>query len=52
MTRSLNESSCHGSPVEAVIIFPNNRIKLIKRQAYGFANFHNFRERLLACFSY
>lgn len=30
----------------------NNRIKLIKRQAYGFANFHNFRERLLACFSY
>jgi transposase len=29
----------------------NNRIKLIKRQAYGFANFTNFRERLLACFS-
>ncbi|MBD2309815.1 ISL3 family transposase [Chroococcidiopsis sp. FACHB-1243] len=29
----------------------NNRIKLIKRQAYGFVNFHNFRERLLACFS-
>jgi transposase len=29
----------------------NNRIKLIKRQAYGFANFSNFRERLLACFS-
>jgi transposase len=29
----------------------NNRIKLIKRQAYGFANFNNFRERLLACFS-
>lgn len=28
----------------------NNRIKLIKRQAYGFVNFHNFRERLLACF--
>lgn len=30
----------------------NNRIKLIKRQAYGFVNFHNFRERLLACFSH
>jgi transposase len=29
----------------------NNRIKLIKRQAYGFTNFTNFRERLLACFS-
>ncbi|MDV2996874.1 MAG: ISL3 family transposase ISMae37 [Chroococcidiopsis sp. SAG 2025] len=28
----------------------NNRIKLIKRQAYGFTNFTNFRERLLACF--
>jgi transposase len=30
----------------------NNRIKLIKRQAYGFVNFQNFRERLLACFSH
>jgi transposase len=30
----------------------NNRIKLIKRQAYGFANFDNFRSRLLACFSH
>ena len=29
----------------------NNRIKLIKRQAYGFVNFENLRERLLACFS-
>jgi transposase len=29
----------------------NNRIKLIKRQAYGFVNFENFRARLLACFS-
>jgi transposase len=29
----------------------NNRIKLIKRQAYGFINFDNFRSRLLACFS-
>ena len=29
----------------------NNRIKLIKRQAYGFVNFNNFRARLLACFS-
>jgi transposase len=29
----------------------NNCIKLIKRQAYGFVNFNNFRERLLACFS-
>jgi transposase len=28
----------------------NNRIKLIKRQGYGFVNFNNFRERLLACF--
>ncbi|WNN92125.1 transposase (plasmid) [Gloeocapsopsis dulcis] len=26
----------------------NNRIKLIKRQAYGFMNFNNFRTRLLA----
>jgi transposase len=24
---------------------------LIKRQAYGFVNFDNFRARLLACFS-
>ncbi len=29
----------------------NNRLKLIKRQAYGFVNFDNFRTRLLACFS-
>ena len=29
----------------------NNRLKLIKRQAYGFVNFDNFRDRLLACFS-
>ena len=29
----------------------NNRIKLIKRQAYGFRNFGNFRKRLLACLS-
>jgi transposase len=29
----------------------NNRIKLIKRQAYGFLNFDNFRARTLACFS-
>jgi len=28
----------------------NNRLKLIKRQAYGFVNFDNFRDRLLACF--
>ncbi|WP_445242691.1 hypothetical protein [Microcoleus sp. S28C3] len=26
-------------------------MKLIKRQAYGFVNFDNFRARLLACFS-
>lgn len=30
----------------------NNRIKLIKRQGYGFTNFENFRARLLACFSH
>lgn len=29
----------------------NNKIKLIKRQGYGFSNFDNFRSRLLACFS-
>jgi len=29
----------------------NNRIKLIKRQAYGFVNFNNFRERL-SCLSF
>lgn len=29
----------------------NNRIKLIMRQGYGFSNFNNFRERVLACFS-
>ena len=29
----------------------NNRIQLIKRQAYGFVNFDNFRSRLLAAFS-
>ncbi|WP_369011305.1 ISL3 family transposase [Nodosilinea sp. LEGE 07088] len=34
-------------PMEGI----NNRIKLIKRQAYGFINFGNFRKRLLACFS-
>jgi transposase len=28
----------------------NNRIKLIMRQGYGFSNFDNFRERVLACF--
>ena len=31
-------------PMEGI----NNRIKLIKRQAYGFVNFGNFRKRLLA----
>lgn len=30
----------------------NNKLKLIKRQAYGFTNFDNFRARLLACFSH
>ena len=30
----------------------NNKLKLIKRQAYGFTNFENFRARLLACFSH
>jgi transposase len=29
----------------------NNKIKQIKRQAYGFTNFENFRVRLLACFA-
>jgi transposase len=29
----------------------NNRIKLIMRQGYGFSNFDNFPERVLACFS-
>lgn len=29
----------------------NNKIKQIKRQAYGFTNFDNFRLRLLACFA-
>lgn len=29
----------------------NNKLKLIKRQAYGFINFGNFRTRLLACCS-
>jgi transposase len=29
----------------------NNRLKLIKRQAYGFINFDNMRNRFLACFS-
>ena len=29
----------------------NNLIKLIMRQGYGFSNFDNFRERVLACFS-
>ena len=29
----------------------NNKIKQIKRQAYGFTNFENFRTRLLAHFS-
>jgi len=28
----------------------NTRIKLIMRQGYGFYNFENFRDRLLACF--
>ena len=28
----------------------NNRIKLIMGQGYGFSNFDNFRERVLACF--
>jgi transposase len=28
----------------------NNRIKLIMRQGYGFSNFNNFRNRVLASF--
>ncbi|HEY9302316.1 MAG TPA: transposase, partial [Phormidium sp.] len=27
----------------------NNKIKLILRQSYGFTNFDNLREKLLAC---
>ncbi len=30
----------------------NNKLKLIKRQVYGFTNFENFRARLLACLSH
>ncbi len=30
----------------------NNKIKLIKRQGYGFTNFDNFRSRLLAVFDH
>ena len=30
----------------------NNKIKLIKRQDYGFTKFDNFRSRLLAAFEY
>ncbi len=30
----------------------NNKIKLIKRQGYGFTNFDNFKSRLLAAFEY
>ncbi|WP_144053956.1 transposase, partial [Baaleninema simplex] len=29
----------------------NNRLKLIKRQAYGFINFENMRMRFLSCFT-
>ncbi len=29
----------------------NNKIKLIKRKAFGFANFENFRIKILDCFS-
>ena len=29
----------------------NTPIKFIMRQGYGFSNFNNFRERVLACFS-
>jgi transposase len=29
----------------------NNKIKLIKRQAYGFTNFEHLQIRLLAAFS-
>ncbi|WP_445958241.1 transposase [Baaleninema simplex] len=29
----------------------NNRLKLIKRQAYGFINFENMRIRFLYCFT-
>ncbi|WP_445164667.1 transposase [Phormidium yuhuli] len=29
----------------------NNRLKLIKRQAYGFMNFENMRRRFLSCFT-
>lgn len=35
------------SPMEGI----NNRLKLIKRQAYGFLNFDNMRRRFLACFT-
>ncbi|XFA72753.1 transposase [Thermosynechococcaceae cyanobacterium Okahandja] len=37
-------------PRRAVMEGINNKLKLIKRQAYGFANFDNFRAPLLACF--
>ena len=30
----------------------NNKIKLIKRQGYGFTNMKNFRDRLIAAFRY
>ena len=30
----------------------NNKIKVLKRNAYGYRNFERFRKRILHCFSY
>lgn len=40
-------SHSSSGPMEGI----NNKIKLIKRQGYGFRNFENFRLRLLSAFS-
>jgi transposase len=37
-------------PTSGVMEGINNRLKVIKGQAYGFVNFDNFLARLLACF--
>ncbi|NJK62768.1 MAG: transposase [Synechococcaceae cyanobacterium SM2_3_1] len=39
-----------GAVTSGVMEGINNRIKVIKRQGYGFTNIANFRARLLAAF--
>ncbi|WP_392450424.1 transposase [Staphylococcus massiliensis] len=43
MCNTLNHPMITNGPIEGI----NNKIKLLKRNAYGYRNYANFRDRIL-----